>query len=378
MKDIDSLFFELIRVAIGTQGTLSRLPSVDEWGELYKMAKKQSLVGICFAGLQRLGADADEGFERIGMSEKLYLTWMGMAVKIQQRNEKVDRQCVELQMRLAKDGFRSCILKGQGVARLYNINLDLNPNLNLNIDLSGLRQSGDIDVYVECGRDRMLEYLHSIGMKRVEWDYVHAHAHFFDDTEVEVHYRVGAVRNLWKNRRLQCFWKNNETEFFERHVILPCGEIVCPSVRMHLFYLLHHTYRHLISGGIGLRQMMDLYFALLSRDEANDEWLKVQTQIFGMKDFAEAMVWVMREVFGMSMIGLPWIPNDREGRFLLDEIMIGGNFGKNDKRFGECKSKRSMLLQIVKRNWHLNSHFGGDALAAPFYYVWHFCWKRLQ
>lgn len=51
---IEYLFFELIRVAIGTQNTLSRPPSKGEWAELYAMAKKQSLVGICFAGLQRL------------------------------------------------------------------------------------------------------------------------------------------------------------------------------------------------------------------------------------------------------------------------------------------------------------------------------------
>ena len=48
----ETLFIELIRVAIGNQECLSRLPSEREWGKLYKMAEKQSLIGICFAGLQ--------------------------------------------------------------------------------------------------------------------------------------------------------------------------------------------------------------------------------------------------------------------------------------------------------------------------------------
>lgn len=39
VSDIEQLFFELIRVAIGMQDSLTRLPSVREWGELYKMAK---------------------------------------------------------------------------------------------------------------------------------------------------------------------------------------------------------------------------------------------------------------------------------------------------------------------------------------------------
>ena len=109
-----SLFTELIQVSIGIRVCLSRTPSEAEWGELYAMAKKQSLVGVCFAGVQRLVAQQQEP------PKMLYLTWMGMTAMIQQRNEVVNRQCVDLQKRLSADGFRSCILKGQGVARIYS------------------------------------------------------------------------------------------------------------------------------------------------------------------------------------------------------------------------------------------------------------------
>ena len=80
MQEIDKLFFELIRVAIGSQVCLYRTPKVKEWQEMYSMAKKQSLVGICFAAIQRLQ-------EETRPPEMLCLTWMGMAAKIQQRNE---------------------------------------------------------------------------------------------------------------------------------------------------------------------------------------------------------------------------------------------------------------------------------------------------
>lgn len=102
MKNINEIFFELIQVSLGTRICLSHTPIhstnsgqvLDEWGELYAMAKKQSLVGVCFAGVQKLVEQQQEP------PEMQYLTWMGMAAKIQQRNETVNRQCVELQRRL--------------------------------------------------------------------------------------------------------------------------------------------------------------------------------------------------------------------------------------------------------------------------------------
>lgn len=366
MIDINRLFFELIQVAVGRKTCLSRLPSQKEWKQMYDFAKTQSVVGICFAGFQKLGADVDDGYEKIGMSEKLYLVWMGMAFKIQQKNEKVNKQCIALQKKLSNAGLRSSIFKGQGIACAYDE------------ELAKLRQSGDIDVYVDCGRKRTLEYLQSLGMKDQEWDYVHTDAHFFEDTKVEVHYRAGAIRNVFRNRSLQKFWKEHNEDFFSGSAKLSCGDIVCPSDRMHLFYLIHHSYRHLITGGIGLRQVMDLYFALLCRDTSNDKWLKEHVEAFHMTVFAEAMVWVMHDVFCMEKSRFPWNPNEKEGQFLLDEIMISGNFGKGDKRFGEGCSKMDILMRLIRRNWHLASHYGSDALGAPLYYVWHFCWKRLN
>lgn len=43
MNDINTLFFELIQVALGMRICLSHTPTADELGELYAMAMKQSL-----------------------------------------------------------------------------------------------------------------------------------------------------------------------------------------------------------------------------------------------------------------------------------------------------------------------------------------------
>ena len=129
---MDQLFYELIQVALGTRICLSHTPSADVWGELYAMAKKQSLVGVCFAGVRKLVNQQQEP------PEMLYLTWMGMAAKIQQKNETINRQCVEIVEQFRKDGLEVCVLKGQRVASYYDAGL------------RGLRHSGDIYLWVIC------------------------------------------------------------------------------------------------------------------------------------------------------------------------------------------------------------------------------------
>ena len=77
---MNQLFYELIQVALGTRICLSRTPNETEWVKLYSMAKKQSLVGVCFAGVKKLQT------QRQDPPEMLYLTWLSMAAKIQQKN----------------------------------------------------------------------------------------------------------------------------------------------------------------------------------------------------------------------------------------------------------------------------------------------------
>lgn len=108
-------FFELIRVALGNADRLSHLPKPKEWQMLYDMTKKQSLVGICFAGVQKTLSDSPlkgEDPSVIGMPEMLYLTWMGMAAKIQQRNEFMNVKTKVALTFFREKGFPCQVLKG--------------------------------------------------------------------------------------------------------------------------------------------------------------------------------------------------------------------------------------------------------------------------
>ena len=421
MNSIDTLFFELIRVSIGTQESLSWLPSHStgsgltpaEWEELFDMAVKQSLVGVCFVGLNRLGADSGDGFARIGMSEDIYFDWMGMAAQINMRNEQVNRQCVELQKRLVAEGFRSSILKGQGVAALYRLHENeddpsassgTNENDNCSqdgsinpkpssINLSGFRQSGDIDIYVDCGGEKAIEFARSV-QGDVDWDYKHLHLKVFADTEVEMHYVPEVFLNLRKNRKLQKWFRENQKMIFNENEDVNendpsagsgtslSGEMVCPSVEFNLFYILLHTYRHFLYEGVGMRQLMDWYFVLKSRnndnDNVNDNFLSL-LKSFGMMRFTKGVMWIMKDVFGLSEHLLLCALDEKEGRFILNEVMAGGNFGHHDKRLAtktKTKTKTTAVKKILRHNLHLLTHYPGDTLWAPVWIVYHWIWKQ--
>lgn len=275
-QSIVQLFFELLRASI-CLSELSAIPSPQEWSLLYGLAQKQSLVGICFNGLQQLYENNPE--QTANLPLPLKMQWVGMAAKIQQRNEYMNERNVELQAKLLAAGFRNSILKGQGMATLY-----------AKAHLDFLRQPGDIDVYVDASREEVIRYAQTLGDANPDWDYKHLHLKIYKDVEVEVHYVPEVFLNPWKNQKLQRWFMAHEEDIFDaviirRHGISTKTSLVSPSIDFNVFYVLLHIYRHFLYEGIGLRQLLDYYFVLKSySDTSRSSLLDIQDTIkcFGM------------------------------------------------------------------------------------------------
>lgn len=365
---IEQLFFELLRVAIKVQNTLSRIPSAEEWDKLYRMSKKQSLVGISFAGIQRVVE-----YEKIyhcGMPELLYFTWMGMAAKIQQRNEVVNRQCVELQEKLSADGFRSYIMKGQAVGSLYGL-------------IGLLRQSGDIDVFLEGGLNKVLAYARTYGgVAKV--NELEMSVSIFPDTEVEFHYRPFIMRNPFKNRRLQKYFESQEKKQFSNYLILDKEKelsICAPTVEFNLVHQLVHTYHHFITEGVGLRQLMDYYFVIQASNAEDIRECKKIVENLGLNRFASALMWVIKTVFvgHDNDIFFPWRPNEKDGRLLLEEILLSGNFGHADERAKNIQTSKWKAFWYVNgktfRFWRFD-HWAW--FWSPLWRCYYFAWRIMK
>ena len=108
------MFFELIQVSIYRREALSRVPSPNEWISLFRMAQKQALTGVCFFGVQRLPKE-----QVVHLPKQLMMQWFAMAEQIRQQNVLLYARAKELTEKFAEGGFRSCVLKGQSIAVLY-------------------------------------------------------------------------------------------------------------------------------------------------------------------------------------------------------------------------------------------------------------------
>lgn len=371
---IEPLFFELICLSIGVSGCLSKTPTNEEWKTLYEMAKKQSLVGVCFAGVQKLYNDDDNlsnSSNTSNLSELQYLTWMGMAAKIQQRNELLNDKCVEVVERLKINGYSAYILKGQSLSKYYE-------------GLAGLRQSGDIDVWVRNkGIEELVEYVKKLG---VAYKATAAHVSYEekDAVEIELHPTPSFLRCFWNDKKLQTWFR----------------EVDPVSPEFNLVYMMVHMYHHVLFEGLGLRQLMDYYFVLRTVEnskecrEGKESICSEQPSIpsilsvldsFGMKKFASGIMWVVKTVFVSHdnhnlddnlFFGIE--PNEKVGRLLLDEIMAGGNFGhhneKNKGLHGGTAVGRS--LNGLKRNTKFFALGPWEILSSPLWSTWHWWWRK--
>ena len=95
----------------------------------------------------------------------------------------------------------------------------------------------------------------------------------------------------------------------------------------------------------------------------------------GLWKFAGGIMYIMQEVFGMPASRLIVPPNEKYGKFVLNEVLEAGNFGRHDARNRFGRSQLGHNLQRVYRDIRLVRYFPAEALCEPLFRVWHFFWR---
>ena len=240
------IFFDFLRFCIGSAKEIPSSLKEADWKELYRIAQKQCLVGILFDGIQKLPP------AEVGMKKGLLLQWMAESQMLEKANVRLNDAAIQVSEWFRKKGFRTCILKGQGNALMY-------PN-------PYSRTPGDIDIWVE-GEDKwVISFVRSISPHEKAC-YHHIEFPSYKGVEVEVHYRPSFLLCFWHDRKLQKYYERVKEEQFSHRVMLgEQGEIAIPTVGFNLIFQLTHIYAHLMNEGIGLRQLVDYYYVLISDD----------------------------------------------------------------------------------------------------------------
>ena len=361
------IFFDFLRFCIGSAKEIPDSLKEADWKELYRIAQKQALLGVLFYGIRRLPKE-------LAAEQKLLMQWMAMAEMIRKQNIKLFQDSVKVCKNFENVGFANCILKGQGNALLY-------PD-------PYMRTPGDIDIYLSGGRKKIMKYVDRVCPNQV-MRYHHVDFPVMK-TAIEVHFTPSYMFCPIHNRRMQKWFEEVMGEQCAHRVSLPdgYGEIHVPTASFNVIYILSHLYRHIFTEGIGLRQLLDYYFVLISDDllVISDDLLLIRDRVqkelkhLGLWKFAQAVMFVVKEVFGLSEDRMIAPMDEKEGRFLLDEIMRGGNFGQFDDRMGDKvdESKIHRYFRMNLRNLRFVKHYPTEAVCEPVFRTWFAGWKFIN
>ena len=445
MNDITAIF-AFLKYCLGYKGDMSRVIAGMNWHELYSFASKQALLGLCFDGIERLGEEYPEELKQNPIGRELLMTWMGKAQQIRRQNMKVNAVAGKLFAMLRVDGMRCCVLKGQGNALMY-------PN-------PYSRTPGDIDVWIDASRERIMEYTQKkfelgddIRLQHLETS--------LDGVPVELHFFPCSMNNILYHARLQKWFRRNADLQCSHIVGLPdgAGDIAIPTTAFNVVYQLTHLYHHFFDEGIGMRQIIDYYYVVCDFYKVYQNSFKITPSLFTIKEgstshpdpltlrgeggnrptrcseplrskdggpskvspdcagwdrlsiegdnsagsttvvtsyastaldvaqrelkylglwkFAGAVMYVLKEVLGLSEDKMIVPMDEKRGRLLLAEILDGGNFGRHFSKYGGFTHQSMGKKYFLKiwRNMHFVRYYPAEALCEPLFRTWHFFWR---
>ena len=364
MNDITA-FFAFLKYYLGYKVDMTRMVAGMDWQELYSFASKQAILGLCFDGIERLGKENPEELRLNPIERKLLMAWMSKAQQIHRQNMKVNIVASKLYSMLRGDGLRCCILKGQGNALMY-------PN-------PYSRTPGDIDVWIDASRERIMEYASKkfelgddIRLQHLETS--------LDGVPVELHFFPCSMNNPIYHARLQKWFRRNADLQCSHIVGLPdgAGDITIPTSVFNVVYQLCHLYHHFFDEGIGMRQIIDYYYVV-----NNDELLVIRDTLqrelkhLGLWKFAGAVMFVLHEVLGLPEEKMIAPMDEKRGKLLLAEILNGGNFGQHFTKYGHFTQQGMAKKYFLKiwRNMHFVRYYPAEALSEPIFRTWHFFWR---
>lgn len=337
LEQTTDILFALLRSALWGRDEAVKPMTDDVANNVLVEAARQAVLGMA----------AQMVLDRGLLSQKMSVVATQLVDKIRSRNEEVSLGIAHLSQFMKKRELPFVVVKGQVVAQGYSSPL--------------LRQSGDVDFYctpavfpfavaafekilqrplVPDESEKHVEFviegvIYELHSSLSEFAYSGNQAYFNQIIEEDVARGGESVELTYR------LPKTGE----ERTLIVPTL-----SVTMNALYLFVHIFYHLVTSGVGLRQMADWTMFLHRHQGAIDrQQLETWLQGLGLRKAYTAMGSVLVDVMGLPEEEFPLslTPQDhRRGRRVLRNILRMGNFGKFARR-----TKKTGLLHSLETGW---------------------------
>lgn len=371
MTKSQELLFELLLVSTRARKSLLHSYSENVWRDALLLAREQAIIGVLVTALEELRKYNPDSQP----SKMLLIEWLGMGNIEEQNTAKLNEAGETVVKYFRENGFACQILKGSSVGRYYPYPLR--------------RTSGDIDVWLDGGRKKIYDFARKFDEKGELHgvNYHHIHFHLIEGVHIEAHIWPSFLSSPLRNYRLHQFC----------NLYRPTMDNDRTSLAFDRVFIMLHCYRHICGHGVGLRQIMD-YFYVLKRSFDNNDYLRSATtgdacqsknpndnwreetvkwiKKLGMERFARGLMWVLQVYFGLESQYLLMKPDEKEGRFIIEEVLQTGNMGHSETRnWGSTKTPLSRFFHNLRRDAYLAKHYPHEALWQPFFSLWLYGWR---
>lgn len=281
------------------------------------MAKEQAVKALLLDGMEYLPSEC-----RPPISQ--WASLCSSMVGIEQLNESSNQKVAEVVKLLEDEGFHPLILKGQVIAQEYPNPLH--------------RQCGDIDVWISDTEEAERAFRWAKKNYNCRWMPGEKETSFkWKGVTVELHRRIAEMQYPSYNKVMQRIIGESAPDV--RMVAVGKASIRTTSVLLTAYHLVAHLQYHLLAEGIGLRQVCDLALFLTNHNEELrlksaelNEWLHDS----GLFRIAQSIGWVLHHSLGVALENIPFGISSEGANMILDDIITGGNFGKN--KYGHVSS----------------------------------------
>lgn len=232
---------QLVAMGMGNSSYES-IPEGTNWADVYRLAKEQNVVGITFNAYQKLAKAELKGVSANDPSmELLYLQWLGMTAKHEQRYQQHQKAIRDLSALYSKQGIKLMVLKGYG--------------LSLNYPTPSLRPCGDIDIWLR-GRQKEADELmvQRTGIMPIK----SSHHTIFDwqGCEVENHITILEYDTHKSNIKMDKIFTGFAEEG-EEEIEVEGQRVLLPTPRFNAHFLLRHNSMHFAVEKITIRHLLD-------------------------------------------------------------------------------------------------------------------------